>query len=159
MSETYSDVARALGRIPSGLFIVTAGTGSQATGFLASFVQQVGFEPPVLTVSVKGDRHVAALIREHKAFCVSVLHDDSKGLLGHFARGFEPGAPAFEGVAIDTSAAGVPFPTDALANLHCKLVGEGAWTDHVLFAGEVVDGRCGGDAAPMVHTRKNGLNY
>jgi flavin reductase (DIM6/NTAB) family NADH-FMN oxidoreductase RutF len=45
--------ARALGTIPSGLFIVTAGTGAEATGALLSFVQQVGFEPPCVTIAVK----------------------------------------------------------------------------------------------------------
>ena len=36
---------RELGRLPSGLYVLTAGRGAAATGMLASWVQQVGFEP------------------------------------------------------------------------------------------------------------------
>ncbi len=38
---TASDsLAAALGRIPSGLFVLTAGSGATETGMLASWVQQ-----------------------------------------------------------------------------------------------------------------------
>ena len=39
----------ALGRVPSGLFILTAGNGPTETGLLASWVQQCSFDPPRLT--------------------------------------------------------------------------------------------------------------
>ena len=42
-----------LGRVPSGIFILTVGTGDRATGMLASWVMQAGFEPPMVTVAVK----------------------------------------------------------------------------------------------------------
>ena len=50
--------AQALGRIPSGLFILSAGTGDQATATLVSFVQQVGFEPPVVVVALRKGRFI-----------------------------------------------------------------------------------------------------
>ena len=158
MSDT-SELARALGRIPSGLFIVTAGKGSEATGFLASFVQQIGFEPPVLSIAVKSDRPAAEMIREHGAFSVAVIDETCRHLLRHFARGFELGAPVFEEIACGHSDSGVPYPSDALAVLNCKLVGEGCWSDHVLFVGEVIEGICRDQSEPMIHLRKNGLNY
>ena len=160
MSDETPSWARALGRLPSGLFIVTAGVGDQATGFLASWVQQVGFEPPSVTAAVKSGRFVGDLIREHDAFCVSILDDSSKSLLGHFARGFEPGQPAFEGVAVGVSEAGVPFLKDAHAHLECRLEGSVDWSDHTLFCGSVVGGAISGrDEDPMVHIRKTGLSY
>ena len=158
MGDT-SDLARALGRIPSGLFVVSAGSGAEATGFLASFVQQLGFEPPVLGVAVKPARPAATLIREHGAFAVAVIDEACKDLIGHFARGFPPGAPAFEGITCGHSESGVPYPSDALAVLDCKLVGEGCWSDHLLFVGEVIAGTCREGADPMIHLRKNGLGY
>ncbi len=154
-----SDFAKALGSVASGLFVVTAGTGDKATGLLASFVQQGGFEPPVVMVAVKKGRSVEDLIRGHGSFCVSVLHDGSKALLGHFARGFEPGEPAFGGVAHAWDETGVPYLTEALANLSCKLVGESTWSDHVVFCGEVTAGSHLGEGEPMIHVRKNGLGY
>jgi flavin reductase (DIM6/NTAB) family NADH-FMN oxidoreductase RutF len=163
MTESSTDrlpaFARALGAIPSGLFIATAGSGAQATGTLVSFVQQVGFEPPVVTVAVKKGRPLESLVRDGGRFCIGVLDKASSGLLGHFAKGFDPGEPAFDGVATATDDAGVPYLTDAVAWLSCKVVGEADWTDHVLFAGEVVAGGRRDDGSPMVHLRKNGLSY
>jgi len=151
-------VARALGAVPSGLFVATAGTGAAATGFLASWVQQAGFDPPCITLAVRRGRPVAERIRAGGAFCVSVLGEDDRALLAHFAPGFEAGEAAFDGIAIGLSSAGVPYVRDAAAWLGCRLLGEVAWSDHVLFAGEVVEGDRTGHR-PMVHVRRTGANY
>ena len=47
-----SALARALGRIPCGLFLATVETPDGPVGFVASFVQQVGFEPPTVALAV-----------------------------------------------------------------------------------------------------------
>lgn len=152
------DVARALGAIPSGLFVVSAGVGASATGFLASFVQQIGFEPPAVTVGVRPDRPVVELILRSKAFCVAILGEGSKALLRHFARGFPPGEDAFAGVETKLTAAGVPFPASAIAHLECELIGDASFADHVLVCGRVVGG-ARRDGQPAVHVRRNGLSY
>lgn len=156
------DFARALGVIPSGLFIVSAGRlgaggAQEATAMLGTFVQQVGFEPPVLMVGVKKGRPIGELMRD--GFCVSILHDGSRHHMKHFARGFEPGAPAFEGCAVETTSAGVPFLTDVVAHVECRFVGTADWTDHLAVAGEIVGGVRRTDEPPMFHSRKNGLSY
>ena len=58
MNDTpLSDVAVALGRVPSGLFVVTArNSAGEETAFLASWVMQAGFDPPALSVAVGEDR-------------------------------------------------------------------------------------------------------
>ena len=155
----YSPEAMGLGRIVSGLFVLTVGEGDQATGMLASFVQQAGFEPPAVTVAVKKGRPINDLIDETGRFCISVLHDGSIGLLAHFARGFEPGTPAFEGVEVAIGANGVPYPSEAHAHVACELIGKGEWTDHVVYCGKVIDGGRLDDDQPMTHVRKDGLSY
>ena len=77
--------ARALGTVPSGLFILTTGRGDAATGALVSFVQQVGFEPPAVVVAVKAGRPIEALLRDTGRFCLSTLDDSAMVLLRHFA--------------------------------------------------------------------------
>ena len=153
-------IARALARLPSGLFVLTAGTGDDATGMLASWVQQVGFEPPALMVALKKGRPIEHLVRRDGVFCVAVLDQRSKPLLGHFARGFEPGEPAFTGVETAVSSVGVPFPTAAHAHLACRVLGVADdWSDHAVICGEVVAGDGRLDAEPLVHVRRNGLSY
>src|SRR4051794_25803430 len=93
-----SGLARALGRIPSGLYILTVRQGDRATGLLASWVQQSGVDPPMLTVALKGDRYVADWIASTGRFPLNQLATGSKALIRHFGRGFAPDAPAFEGL-------------------------------------------------------------
>jgi flavin reductase (DIM6/NTAB) family NADH-FMN oxidoreductase RutF len=153
-------IGRALSRIPSGLFVLTAGRGQEATGILASFVQQVGFEPPALCVAVKKGRSLEDLIRRERAFCLAVLDAAGKKLMSHFARGFDPGEAAFTGIDLRTSALGIPYPAEAQAFLACRVIGEAAdWSDHTVFCGEVVGGEGRIDQLPLVHVRKNGFQY
>ena len=54
MADASPDpLAQALGRIPSGLFLVTTELGGAPLGFLGSFVMQVGFDPPTVCVAVE----------------------------------------------------------------------------------------------------------
>lgn len=152
--------APALGRLVSGLYIVTSGVGEDATGMLGSWVQQAGFEPPAVTVAMGKDRTITELIRACGHFGISVLALSGMHHLKHFARGFGPGENAFDGLNIAFAASGVPLLVDAHASFACKVIGESTWTDHVVFCGEVVEGTCANlDEDPATHVRKNGLSY
>src|SRR3989304_1498669 len=83
-----------LGRLPSGIFILTAGSGPRATGMLSSWVMQAGFEPPMVSVAVKLGRYVCDWITAGQPFVLNLVGDSQTKLLKHFSTGFEPGAPA-----------------------------------------------------------------
>lgn len=153
------DHARALGRLPSGLFVLTTGEGETLTGSLVSLVQQVGFAPLTVSVAIARGRPIEAVLREHGRFCLAVIGEESRSLLAHFARGFAPGEHPFDGIETTTSEVGVPYPKAAHAHLACKVIGEATWTDHVLFCGKVVGGATNGDEQPLVHMRKDGRSY
>ena len=50
--KNKKEVGKALGRIPSGLFIVTAKYEDQEDAVLASWVNQSSFEPPEVTIAL-----------------------------------------------------------------------------------------------------------
>lgn len=155
-------IARALGRIPSGLFIVTIRHGEKATGLLASWVQQAGFDPPVVTVAVKADRYHAEWIRESGRFGVNQIASGDKVLLRHFGKGFAPEESAFEGIPLleGGSSSGPPLLANALTAMKAEVVGEYQASDHVLFFGKILSGQLNGEPAePYVHLRQNGLKY
>ena len=79
--------------------------------------------------------------------------------LKHFGKGIEPGEPAFTGIAIERTGAGVAVLTDALAHLDCRVTGRCDAGDHELLIARVVGGRVHSDGKPMVHVRKTGLRY
>lgn len=155
-------IARALGRIPSGLFIVTIRNGASATGLLASWVQQAGFDPPVVTVAVKADRYHANWIRETGRFGVNQIASGDKVLLRHFGKGFAPEESAFEGIPLleSPSASAPPLLAGALSAMEAEVVGEYQASDHILFFGKILGGQVNGEPSePYVHLRQNGLKY
>lgn len=156
MIETISQV---LGRVPSGLFILTARRGDNESGILASWVMQAGFAPPMLSVAVRSGRLVEEWLRANSPFVVHLLPEHQKKLLKHFVRGFEPGEPAFEGLEVERSPRGVPVLSEALGYLECEPRGHVASGDHLIFLGEVVSAALLRDEPPAVHIRKNGMRY
>ncbi len=159
-----SPLNQALGRIPSGLYILTVAHQGRSTGMLASWVQQAGFEPPSLTVAIRRDRYVADWVAASGRFTLSQLGVGSKPLIRHFGRGFEPDAPAFDGITLRDLARGGPVLSDALAYLDAEIKAEidPPGHDHRIFLAQVV---AGGmltpipPAEPMVHVRANGSHY
>jgi flavin reductase (DIM6/NTAB) family NADH-FMN oxidoreductase RutF len=161
MSDPSADkqLASALGRIPSGLFIVTARHGDAETGMLASWVQQCSFQPPQLTVAVRKGRYVLDWLTDGGEFVVNILDDTQTDMVSHFGRGFAPGEPAFEGLDIDRPAGAPPVLRAALGYLRCRVAGRLDAGDHEVVLAEVVGGQVLGDGQPMVHVRKSGSHY
>lgn len=149
-----------LGRVPSGLFIVTAENNKQRVAFLASWVMQAGFSPPAVSVAVKQDRPIMRQMGRGAKLCVNQLGKEDKGLMGQFAKGFALDADPFAGAKIGRTKEGTPFLEDALGYMELSVmrVLEPS-TEHNLIVGEVISGRVLKEGEPWVHIRKNGANY
>ena len=148
-----------LGRVTSGIYILTAGAGDRATGMLASWVMQAGFEPPTVSVAVKLGRYVEQWLTAGEPFVLNVVAEKQFDLLKHFGSGFDMGEPAFEGVAIDHCPRGVPILSDCLGYLECEPASHVDSGDHRIFLAKVVRGGLQQDAEPMTHIRKTGKHY
>ncbi|MCE9547015.1 MAG: flavin reductase family protein [Planctomycetia bacterium] len=149
-----------MGRIPSGIYLLTARHGEQETGMLASWVMQAGFDPPAVSVAVGRGRYLADWLAEGCPFALCIVAEHQKPLLKHFGRGFAPGEPAFEGLAIDRDAHGVPVVVEGtLGYLSCKARSHADSGDHRIFVADVLDGRLLSDERAMVHHRKTGAHY
>ena len=91
-------LAAALGRIPSGLFVVTLRNVAAETGMLASWVQQCAFTPPHVSLAIRQDRPVLAWLPPGATMRINVLDDTQTDMIGHFGRGFALDEPAFAGL-------------------------------------------------------------
>jgi flavin reductase (DIM6/NTAB) family NADH-FMN oxidoreductase RutF len=157
--ESGKDIALAVGRIPSGIFVVTARRDDAETGFLASWVQQCSFEPFQVSVAVKHGRPVAEWLKPGAPFVVNILEEDQTELLVHFGKGFTLNEPAFINLEVNRAEAGAPVLTEALAYLDCRVTGCHPAGDHELIIGKLVGGKLLNEGRPMVHVRKNGSHY
>jgi flavin reductase (DIM6/NTAB) family NADH-FMN oxidoreductase RutF len=159
MKTDHAKLAAALGRIPSGLFILTARQGAHETGMLVSWVQQCSFEPPRISVAVKPEREINRLLAPNHLFVLNIIAADNQlRLLKHFGKGFSLDEPAFTGLSIDRPEDGPPVLHDALAHLRCQVVKRAEAGDHNLLIAEVIAGDVR-EGEPLVHVRKNGMKY
>src|SRR5262245_24314607 len=157
--DARKQLAAALGRVPSGLFVLTARHGDAETGMLSSWVQQCSFEPPLISVAVKAGRPVLDWLTPGASFRLNVLDETQTDMIAHFGRGFSLNEPAFADLEVERPADGAPVFTEALAYLECRVTARHRSGDHELLIAQVVGGRLQGEGHPMVHVRKSGSHY
>jgi len=155
----HSPTARALGKVASGIYILTARHGDQETGMLASWVQQAAFEPMMVSVAVRRDRYVCDWLRAGAAVAINVVGEGQKWAVSHFVRGFEPSQAAFDGITVQRRQTGAAILSDGLAYLEGKVASQVEAGDHRLFVIEILGGAILHDGRPMTHVRGTGLHY
>jgi flavin reductase (DIM6/NTAB) family NADH-FMN oxidoreductase RutF len=157
-------IAQGLGRIPSGLFIVTWREAEGDRGMLASWVMQAGFAPPMISIAVAPGRDLLGVIESGTRFVVNVLADTQRPLLARFGKPAAAGDDPFAGLSVRRSECGAAIFDEAAAWLECAPVSQTSGTasercDHVVVLARVTAASGGNDLAPLVHVRKNGLRY
>lgn len=156
--ESKAQVARAIGQVPSGCFVMTASHGSRATGILASWVQQASFEPPMVTAAVKHGRPIQELIDASGHFVLNHISENPLAMFRHFGRGFKLEESAFDGLSTQIDPAGIIIQ-DCLGHLSCRVVSSIDAGDHRVYVAEVVGASFKDGGRPYVHLRSNGLQY
>jgi flavin reductase (DIM6/NTAB) family NADH-FMN oxidoreductase RutF len=161
ISEEFKHTAgKAIGRIPSGVFILTATHGGESSAIMASWVQQCAFDPPALSIALAKDRPIAAIIKASQKFALSVVGEDDTSLMKRYARGVKAGEDPFAGVETFPTPAGIPALKSALAWLECRLVSACDFGgDHELLIGQVSDGHVLRAGAAFAHQRGSGFHY
>lgn len=150
-------IGKAIGRIASGIYIVTTGSGDQKQGMLASWVMQAGFEPPSVTIAVQQDRDILKALDTNRRLVINVLSEGNTNIMGRFAK---PKPDQFDGLDMYENDYGVVLK-DTVAFLSCEI--REKWTnggDHMIFLSEIQEGEVmNGDLQPWTHLRKNGFVY
>lgn len=156
-----NELEKALGRISTGLYIITAKKGELKSAMLASWVSQASFKPLGLTISVAKDRAIESLMQVGDKFVLNVLEEGNyQTLMKHFLKRFAPGADRFEGIKTQPATNGSPILTDALAYIECHVASRMELSDHWLVYATVDAGRVSkADALTAVHHRKVGNYY
>jgi flavin reductase (DIM6/NTAB) family NADH-FMN oxidoreductase RutF len=151
-------IGPALGKIPSGLFIATATIHGAPMGMLCSFVEQAGFQPPMISMAVGYGRPITEALDGPGIFGLHILGKENTPLLKAFARGDNPAA--FAEHALIENDHGVPQFADAWAFLVAKVAGRLSAGDHILYLAEVLDGALQKEGQePQVRVRANGFGY
>ena len=158
--ELKHTVGKALGRIPSGVFILTASHGGERRAMLASWVQQAAFDPPAVSIAMAKGRPISRLIQASKVVALSVIPESDTSLMKRYARGVKEGEDPFAGIEVFNTPGGVPAMKSALAWLECRLLHTADFGgDHDILIAEVVAGNVLQDGRAFAHQRGNGFHY
>lgn len=158
--HSSNGIARALGRIPGGLFVLTARTEERRAGILASWVQQVCFAPPMVCVSVAKGRPIMPLISESRQFALCQLPEGERVLVRKFSSSMDQSEDPFLGFdLVEHTVLHAPVLATAMAYLECEVACHmDVDGDHDLFVGIVRGGHYNG-GEPVIHLRDDGLHY
>lgn len=156
-----ADLEKALGRLSSGLYIITAKKAEVTGAMLASWVAQASLQPLGVTIAVAKDRAIESLLQVGDRFVLNVLEEGKQlELIKHFLKRFPPGADRFAGVKTYTATNGSPILADALAYLECQVASRMECSDHWIVYSTIDAGRVSNpEALTAVHHRKLGNSY
>ena len=155
-------IGPAIGRLASGVYIVTVDVAGKKDGMLATWITQAGFEPPSLVVSVNKQRDILKAMNVGDRFTINVLSNRNMDIFKAFAKPHND--EKFAGLALKDSPEGSsnagPVFAEAVSYLDLKVQSVTEVGDHVLVVGEVIDGELlNGQDEPMTHLRKDGFKY
>ncbi|MGF1524714.1 MAG: diflavin flavoprotein [Leptolyngbyaceae cyanobacterium] len=161
LKSLSADMEKALGRISSGLYIITAKKGEVTSAMLASWVTQASFQPLGFTVAVAKDRAIESLMQVGDTFVLNILEEGNySALMKHFLKRFQPGSDRFAGIRTRPADNGSPILADALAYLECTVSSRMEVSDHWIVYCTVQEGKVSNpEGMTAVHHRKVGTYY
>ncbi|RZB13652.1 flavin reductase [Streptomyces sp. F001] len=136
-----------MGRLATGVSVITTRTGSTPVGMTASAVSALSLDPLQLIVCIGNHLFTRTAIAEHGRFAVNILGEDCE----HLARTFASPVPdRFAGVAVDDSH-GVPVLKDAIATVVCDVSQTLPGGDHTIFVGDARHCAYKAEGRPLVY--------
>ncbi|HWQ23407.1 MAG TPA: flavin reductase family protein [Gaiellaceae bacterium] len=141
-----------LGRVPSGVSVVTVDAGGQRLGLTVSSLVGLSLDPPLIGFAVSREAALHELLREAGGCALSLLAAGQEWLAQHFALGVPPIA-MWHGVASEPGASGAPLLAGALGWLECGVRAEVAAGTHTFFVCDVARVELGVDAPALVRVR------
>ncbi|MGB3756096.1 MAG: diflavin flavoprotein [Rivularia sp. (in: cyanobacteria)] len=157
-----NELEKSLGRISTGLYIITAKKGEVQSAMLASWVTQASVNPLGVAIAVAKDRAIESIMHVGDSFVLNVLEEGKyQGLMKHFLKRFAPGADRFAGVKTYPAATNEsPILAEALAYMECEITTRMDCGDHWVIYSTVHTGRVAQvNALTAVHHRKMGNHY
>ncbi len=156
------DKAIPVGHISSGLYIICAQNeeNGRIDGFLASWIQQVSFDPLLISLAVKSSRPVYHHITKGLVFTVNVVGDNDNSYVKDFWKGYDPEKNPFERLALKQGKAGGIIFESARSAMECILHSQITPGDHELVIAEVINSYIlNENTQSRIHVRESGRTY
>jgi flavin reductase (DIM6/NTAB) family NADH-FMN oxidoreductase RutF len=138
LPAAHSDHFRqVLGRLPTGVVIVTGGDPKAPSGLVCGSFMSVSLDPPLVAVAPAKSSTSWPAIEAHGSFCANVLAEGQEDLARHFA---VSGGDKFDGVGYSAApVTGAPLLDGIAAWIDCRIYKQIEAGDHWLVLGEVLE--------------------
>jgi flavin reductase (DIM6/NTAB) family NADH-FMN oxidoreductase RutF len=137
-----------MGKLNYGVYVLTSTFDESKNGCTVSWVSQVSFDPPIVTLSLAPGRFSHQFIKNAKTFALSILPDTDRGreLGRHFGVVSGRKFDQFANIECFSAETGAPIIKSAVAYMECKVLFSTDAGDHTVFFGEVISGKVISDA-------------
>jgi len=146
-------VQTALWKLINPIAVVTACHNGDMNGFIASWVTQVSFVPPLVMVAVNPLHYTYELITNSNAFAINVLRTDQAELVDLFGKSSGRKDDKFAPVPYKLGRTGSPLLKDCLAFVDCDVVWSKEAGDHVVVIGSISDAGVTSDGETLQEAR------
>ncbi|MGB9371289.1 MAG: flavin reductase family protein [Halobacteriota archaeon] len=146
-------VQTVLWKLINPIAIVTARCADNTSGFVASWITQVSFVPPLIMVAVNPLHYTYELIVKSNAFAVNILRTDQAELVDVFGKSSGRKVVKFASAAYDLGSTGSPILKDCLAFVDCTVMWTREAGDHVLVVGSVANAAITSDGETLQEAR------
>ncbi len=153
-----ASIHAALKKLEYGIYVVSTRIGHETSAFVASWLSQVSFDPPMIMIAIHRDHFSGVLIKGGDYFTVNIMGKDQKPILSRFLAPSKMGVNKFEGLTQLEGQTGVPIMSDCVAYLECQVETSLQTGDHNIFVGKVLAGKCLRDGETLT-TKDTPIRY
>lgn len=135
----------------AGVTVVTAAHDDEMHGMTVNSFTSISLTPPLLIVSLQNDTRTHALVTKSRAFGVTILASDQKGISDLFAGRMPEVIDRISAVQTETLVTGSPLIAGGLAWLDCRVLQTYDAGKTTLFIAEAVAARGTGSGEPLIY--------
>ena len=132
-------IQTALWKLINPIAIITACHKGHVSGFIASWITQVSFVPPLVMVAVNPLHHTYDLVTNSNAFAINILRADQVELVDLFGKSSGRKVDKFAETLYELGSTGSPILRDCLAFVDCSVKWSKEAGDHMVVVGSIVD--------------------
>lgn len=153
-------IGSAIGRMASGVYIITIEDKDGREGMLATWVAQAAFNPPAVTIAVNNERPILSRLTKGTRASLNVLAKSNNDIFKNFVKPHTEGMDRFEGLELEQNEGFPPSFAGCISSMLVEISNVVDAGDHKIIVAEVKDGKLlNADLEPMTHIRKNGFQY
>ncbi len=132
-------IQTALWKLINPIAIITARHNGHVSGFIASWITQVSFVPPLVMVAMNPLHYTYELVTNSNAFAINILRADQAGLVDLFGKSSGRKVEKFAETLFELGNTGSPILKDCLAFMDCSVKWSKEAGDHIVVVGSIVD--------------------